>query len=263
MPESQLTTTQKKKKKSGFSEHFIPTILLLVVIALLIGIPALTIKFNIVGIGEKSRPLLEDIPYVQQILPPKPDPDDPKYMNKQELIERYLSYKQEYEKANQRANDLKSQLDTLTDIQNEYQKFQEDKQQLEQEKAQLQQERELLEQDVNNFHNDIKNEKKTDFRAYYEKLNKETAQRLYEEILKEEKVNKEVKEYVSYYEKMDPENAAEILEAMGSAKIDLIVSIIKAMNKETAAQILASMDATFAARVTDRLSGEYPINENY
>lgn len=259
MPVPQMTSSQREKQRSDHDQHIIMKALLVIVILLLIGLPVLLIKFDVRGIGEKTRPLIEDIPYVQNILPPIPDPEDPQYMNKGELTKRYLTYKEDYEKLSKEAEQLKQELQDITDIRQNYQKFLEDQKNLEEKEKTLQQESQQLEQDRENFFNDIKDEKKTDFKEYYEKIEKEKAQELYEAILTEEKTDQQVKSYVSYYEKMEAENAAKIFDEMGSSKLDLIVSIVKAMNKEKAAEILSSMDVSLAARIADRLSKEYPM----
>ncbi|MDK2798582.1 MAG: hypothetical protein PWP27_94 [Clostridiales bacterium] len=253
--------TQDNKKNQFNATNVLTKILLVIIILLLLSLPVLIIKFNIRGMGEKSRPLLENIPYVEKILPAKPDPNDPKYMNKEELIKNFIEYKEKYEQINQQAIALKQDLEKLTNIKENYEKFLEDQKKLEEEKMLLQQEKQQLEEDRDKFFEDVKNANKADFKTYYEKIDKEKAQKLYEDILKEEKVNKEIKEYVAYYENMDPENAAKIFDKISSSEMDLVVKILKYMNKEQAGEVLASMKTDIAAKVSDRLAEEYPISK--
>jgi flagellar motility protein MotE (MotC chaperone) len=147
----------------------------------------------------------------------------------------------------------------LSNIKNNYQQFQDDQNKVEEDREALLQEKQQLESDRKKFSEDIADAKKADFKAYFELIDKETAQQLYEEILQAEKADKETKEYVSFYENMDAENAAKIFDEMVASKMDLIVKIFKYMNKEQAAEILASMDTGNAAKVSDILSKEYPI----
>ena len=257
MPEVQKTVTPKKENKKGLRENTIVKSLLLGIILLLIGLPVLLVKYDINGIGQRTRPLLQDIPYVQQILPPKPDPEDPTYMNRQELMDRYMIYQYDYEQAYHEAQRLKAELSTLQEIQQEYDKFTQQVSQLHEDRIMLEEEKKQLAQDKQNFYNDIKNEVPTDFREYFENIDRETAQQLYQEILKEEKADKQMQEYASYYQRMDADNAARIFEEMGSSKIDLIVTTLRVMNKDAAAEIISAMDRRFAARITARLSEEY------
>ncbi len=252
---------KNEKDKSNMLQNLLIKIVLLVVIVLLLSIPIVLIKYNVGGMGEKSRPLIEDIPFVQQILPPKPDPEDPQYMNKAELIERYLTYKAEYEEKSKLVGELTEELETLKDIRDDYQKFIDEQQKVEDMKLTLGQERLQLDTDRENFFNDIQENKKTDFRQYFELVDKEKAQELYAEILQEEKVNKEIKEFASKYEKMEAEDAANIFEEMGNSKMELIISILKVMKTDQVAEILASMDKSFAAKVTERMAEHYPFEQ--
>ncbi len=257
MPATQKTMTPKDKKKKGLGENTIVKSLLILVILMLIALPALLVKYDINGIGQKTRPLLQDIPYVQQILPPKPDPEDPTYMSRQELFDRYIIYQYEYEQAYNEVQQLKAELRKLEEIQKEYHKFAQSVEQLNQDRIALEEEREQLEQNKQSFYNDIKNEVPKDFRVYFETIDRETAERLYEEILKEENADKQMQAYASYYQRMEADTAARIFEEMGSAQIDLIVATIKVMNRNEASDIIAAMDMRFAARITSRLSEEY------
>ncbi|MGE4282495.1 MAG: MotE family protein [Clostridia bacterium] len=254
------TDPSNKKKTGAKSEGLLTKVLLVVIILLLLSLPLLIIKFDVRGMGQKVRPLLEDIPYVQKVLPPKPDPTDPKFMNKKELTESFLSYKEQFEQLSLESNSLKKELELLSNVEQNYEQFQKDQDKLEEEKVKLQQERQQLEADKNSFFQDIADEKKTDFKAYFEKIHKEEAQQLYKEILEDEKIDQQIKEYVSFYENMDAENAAKIFDEMSTSKMDLIVSILKNMNREQAAEILAAMNITNAAKASDILSKEYPIS---
>lgn len=251
---------QNKEKKPFNEEGLLTKFLLIIIILLLLSLPILVIKFDIRGLGQKARPLLEDIPYIQKILPAKPDPADPKYMNKKELTKNFLEYKAKYEQLSLEANALRQELEKLTNVKENLEQFSADQRKVKEEELRLQQEKQQLEQEREQFFKDIKDAKKTDFKAYFEKIDKEKAQQLYQEILQEEKADKKIKEYVSYYENMDPENAAKIFDAMSTSKSDLVVNILKYMNKEQAAAILSAMKPDIAAKISDGLSKEYLEN---
>ena len=87
------------------------------------------------------------------------------------------------------------------------------------------------------------------YRKYYEDMDPETAQYLYQEVVKKEAVDASVTDYAAAYAAMDPEDAAEIFNTMGSS-LELVGKILKAMNSAQRGAILGAMDPDMAAQVT-------------
>ena len=87
------------------------------------------------------------------------------------------------------------------------------------------------------------------YRKYYENMDPETAQYLYQEVVKKESVDASVTEYAAAYAAMDPKDAAEIFNTMGSS-LELVGKILKAMNSAQRGAILGEMDPEMAAQVT-------------
>lgn len=256
-PNAQEQSVKSEIEKQPLFERFIVKALLIIIILLLISLPLMLIKFNVAGIGETLRPFLENIKYVDKVLPPKPDPNDPKYMSKNELMEKYTVFKNDNAKLLNEIEELKKELNSLNDIKENYQAFIEQQKQLEQQRQQIAEQISQLEKDKQAFFNDIAKAKKTDFKEYFEKIDKEKAEQLYREIIEEQEANDQVKEFVAYYEKMDAENAAEIFNEMSKTQMDLVVNILKNMKKEKASFILANMEASTAASVSKQLSKEF------
>ncbi|MCR5010919.1 MAG: hypothetical protein K6A72_01110 [Lachnospiraceae bacterium] len=87
------------------------------------------------------------------------------------------------------------------------------------------------------------------YRKYYEDMDPETAQYLYQEVVKKEAVDASVADYAAAYAAMDPNDAAEIFNTMGSS-LELVGKILKAMNSAQRGAILGAMDPDMAAQVT-------------
>lgn len=87
------------------------------------------------------------------------------------------------------------------------------------------------------------------YRKYYESMDPETAQYLYQEVVKKEAVDASVTDYAAAYAAMDPKDAAEIFNTMGSS-LELVGKILNAMNSAQRGAILGAMDPDMAAQVT-------------
>ena len=238
-------------------EGWLPRILLSVIVLLIITLPVLIIKLNVGGFGEKVRPILGDIPYIQKILPAKPDPEDPKYMSRTELTQNFLRYKEQYNGLTVEADNLRRELEQLENIKDNYEQFLKDQEKLVQDKIELHNQAQELEDERTRFFEEIKDSDVEAYREYYEKINEDKAQQLYEQIIREEKADKKTKEYVAYYENMDSDDAARIFNEMSKTQLDLVVRIFRYMNKENAAEILASMTPTIASNISIKLSEQY------
>lgn len=255
---------KKNKEKSkgtdgqGKSEDKIIGIVIAIIIFILLifftVVPAFLLKFNIMGIGDKARPIVGDLPVIGNLIPESYD--NPNNMTKKALSENYLKLKEEYDTAIAELEKVKKDISNLKDIKEDYEGFLEDKKRVDEKYQQFLQEQIAFEEMKDNFYQDIKENKKGDFKEYFESIEKEKAQELYEQILLEEKVDQDIQKYVTYYEKMDPEDAAALFDTMGKGKIDLIKSIMLNMKEGTVSEILAEMNTDLAARVMDEISND-------
>jgi len=250
----------KKKKSPGLFSFLFPILLATTII---FGVWAYFIKSNKFGLGERYRDSLKNIPVVNMVLPPNPDPEAAEYMSDEQLVQKY----EEYRKNNKEyLKKIEEQKKTIADLQKykDGEKVMISSNQtlrsfIDAEKKKIDSERKQLQSEKLKFAVDVKNADKKGFTEYFEKMDKEIAAQVYEKVLKENKISDDVKNYVKTFELMEPASAAKVLESMGVSNLDLVANIIKMMKKQTAAEIMANMDSIFAANVSDRIAVDYPI----
>lgn len=227
--EAAAQVTAPVAEKEETKQSFVANILLILIVLLLLALPVLVSKFNIAGIGEKLRPVLEDIPYITMILPSKPNPADPKYMSKGELTKSMQDYKAQAEKLQKELEGANQELQNLSALKEDNQKMIDEQNQLKQERQQLEQEKQQLEADR-------------------EKFNEQTAAK------NQEQTQKNVKDIIAIYESVEPESAAKAFEKMS---VEDVVQILKAMKKDQAGEIIGAMTPDFAAKVGNSFSKQY------
>lgn len=249
-----------KQKKPGLFSFLFP---ILLAVTIIFGIWAYFIKSNKFGLGEKYRGSLKNIPLVNMVLPPNPDPEAAEYMSDAQLAEKYEEYRKKNKEYLKKIEEQKTIIGDLQKYKDNEQSMRSGNQNLrsflEEERKRIDSERKQLQSDKLKFAVDVKNADKKGFTEYYEKMDKETAKQVYEKVLKENQASKEVKDYIKMFETMEPASAAKVLESMGVSNLDLVANIIKLMKKQTAAEIMANMDEVFAGNVADRIAVEYPI----
>lgn len=234
---------------------------LAIIFAVIGGAFYIIIHNNINGLAEKYRKELQNIPVIKLALPAlpvQPDPEDPKNLTDAELREKYSEVRKKRDElesllkeANKKITELQTKVDEMdkikTDADSKLKAAEDKNAQAEALQKKLADERKKLDEMA------LRGDK-AGFRDYFEKADKEVAKKIYEEIMKDQKASDEAKKVTQMYEVMDPAASAKIFEQMGNAKIDLVVDILKSMKKETTAEVLAAMDATFASKVAERLS---------
>ena len=250
----------KKKKSPGLFSFLFP---ILLVTAIIFGVWAYFIKSNKFGLGEKYRESLKNIPIINMVLPPNPDPEAAEYMSDDQLIQKYEEYRKKNKEYLKNIEEQKKTIDDLKKYKDSEQTMRSSNQTLrsflEAEKKRIDSERKQLQSNKLKFAIDVKNADKKGFADYFEKMDKETAAQVYEKVLKENKVSADVTNYVKTFELMDPASASKVLESMGVSNLDLVANIIKLMKKQSAAEIMANMDPVFASNLSDRIAVDYPI----
>ncbi len=271
-PELQGSNKEKDKKNIPGLVYSLLTIIiaLLIIGAVFAGAFYYIVNNNIQGVGEKYRGVIQGIPILKHALPPLPegeDPDDPKYLTYTELIEKYNELRLENKQLQGGINEIQKNMDLLED--EEYEKYKgEEKnqqvledikkqlQQIEDVKKQVDEERAQLQKDIETFKELIGKGDSKAFKEYYQKIDPQTAQKLYEEILKGEKAEKQLREFVSRYEQMDSSDAAKILEKLGESDMELLVEIVRTMNTDAAAEVVQNMTTNFAAELTQLIADD-------
>jgi len=248
----------EKDGKKGLLHAILAFVTALMVIAIVVGGAFyIVIHNNINGLADKYRDDIKDIPILSLALPKTVTPDDPENYDKEKLLSLYKQYKAENE-------DLKGQLKDYKEQNLELIKYKENadsitkegeklKSELEKEKAELEKYKKEVDELV--ARGDVEG-----FSEYFVKINAQTAEKIYREIVEKEKEDQEAKQFAQLYEKMDTGSSAKIFENLGQSKIDLISYTLKNMKKDVAAEIISEMSNEFAADVTDKLAKDYGIN---
>jgi len=251
------------KNKNGNMKYTIIGIFTAAGIILLVFAITFTIilKSNTAGLADKYRTSIQGIPILKYALPKAIDPEDAKNLTLKELTDKYNVLRKEKQGYLSREQDLNSQIDELLKYKVDEEKRTSDATiQLTEAtnlKKQVDDANVKLEADRKAFDAVVANADKQGFRTFYEQLNKETAQKVYAEIITGQKISDDTKKYVQIYEQMDTKAASKILEQLGKTKMDLVVEILKTMNKEKVSKILPEMSTDFAVDVSQRLSVVY------
>lgn len=255
-----------KSKKSNFLHGLFAVIVALMIIILVFGsVFYVIIHNNINGFGEKYRTQIKNIPVIRHALPSVPDPEDPKYLTDGEIRSRYMELRVLRDQLEKELEEAGREIEDLRRLRDEKEKIDQDNEKmkvlLEEQKSEIEAQRKQLEEDLMKAGELIANADKEGLKEYFQKIDKDTAEILYKQILTEEKASAEARKFAQYYENMEPKNAARIFKELGEKNIDLIVEILTNMRKEISSQVLSEMDADFAAKITQALSLKF-LNED-
>ena len=207
------------------------------------------IKLDVGGFGSSVlKPLLKDVPVVNQILPS----ETPLGMGEEEAEDEYAGYSNLKEAVEQikllelqlEQQDLKSSA-----LEEENSKLEEEVTRLKTfEASQVEFERIKTE-----FYEEViyadKGPGVEEYRKYYESIDPATAEFLYKQVVAQLEESKEIQEYANAYSEMKPKQAAAIFENMTN-NLELASRILKEMSAEDRGKILGVMDAEIAAKLT-------------
>jgi flagellar motility protein MotE (MotC chaperone) len=262
-PEPKGEDKKNIDNKGNDSKYTVIGIVSAILILLLVFGATFTImlKTNTAGLADKCRTSLQGIPVLKYALPKAADPEDPKNFTQSELIDKYNALRKQNQDLQAKEKDLNSQLADLMKYKaNEEKRTADatakltDAQNL---KKQVDDANAKLAADKQAFDSVVANADKQGFKTYYEQVNKDTAQKIYAQIVTEQKISDDTKKYVQIYEQMDAKKAAQILEQVGKSDMNLVVDILKNMSRDKVAKILPEMTTEFAANVSQKLSAVY------
>jgi len=227
---------------SGAAVFFVT--LLLVVIW--IGITVLLIKLDVAGIGTNiAAPLLKDIPVVNKILPK----DTITETNDVESYYGYSSLKDAVEQIKVYESQIDGQIETIEAYEEQIAALTAEVKRLEtfeDNQVEFQRIKTEFYEEVIYSENGPGPEA---FMEYYEAMDPETAELIYQQVVKQENYSAEIEEYAQAYSEMKPKEAAGIFEAM-TDDLDLAAKILGAMQPDDRGKILGVMDPAIAARIT-------------
>ncbi len=222
---------------------FFVTLLLVVI---WIGITILFIKLDVGGIGTNFvAPIIKDIPVLNKILPADS-------ITETEDVESYYGYSSLADAVNQiqyYETQIDSQLDTIEAYEAQIAALTEEVRRLETfEDNQVEFDRiktEFYEEVIYNENGPGPEA----FMEYYESMDPETAELIYQQVVAHENYSQEIEEYAQAYSEMKPKEAAGIFEAM-TDDLELAALILGAMQPDDRGKILGVMDPEVAARIT-------------
>lgn len=229
--------------------RLVTVLIALAIIAIWLLIFACLIKFDVGGIGSNVLyPVLKDVPVVNRILPNPSEEEQAREGNYT-----YTTLKSANARIRELENQLESQNGTTT-ANSDYIKD------LEAEIQQLQKYKDAedaFNDRVQAFdENVVFNEKAPgdeEYRAYYEEISPENAEKIYRQVLGRLQYSQKAKQLATTYANMDAASAAKALAEM-SQNLDLVCDIIENMSEKQAAAILQEMDSVYAAQITKKIS---------
>lgn len=228
---------------------------LLILIGMLGGLFYLIVKNNVNGITERHRSVLKVIPIIKNAVgEDTEDIDGIDYLSSYELKQRYRELLKKHEELSASYEDAQETIQNLQeanrkylDLFNEY-KSKEDK---------LNKDREKLQEDTEKFQQAVAENNIDAFIEFFEGMDQQLAQEVYEKVLKERELTVKKKELADILSGMEPESAARIISELGSRHMETVVSILASMNKESAAAILEQIEPAMASEIILRLSEMY------
>ncbi|MBE5885690.1 MAG: hypothetical protein E7284_04710 [Lachnospiraceae bacterium] len=224
--------------------------LLLVVIWL--GITVLLIKLDVCGIGTNIvAPVIKDIPVLNKILPADSitETDDTEsyygYGSLSEAVDQIQYYEGQIDEQLSTIEAQEEQIAALTAEVERLQTFEDNQVEFQRIKTE--------------FYEEVVYSEKGPgveaFMEYYESMDPETAELIYQQVVTQENYDAEIEEYAQAYSEMKPKEAAGIFEAM-TDDLDLAAKILGAMQPDDRGKILGVMDPEVAARITKIMEPE-------
>lgn len=240
---------KKSEEKEGIFSRILTIIIVLFIVAIWLAIFALLIKYDVGGFGSTVlRPMLKDIPGINQILPDIPDEQAAEennypYKNLPEAMDRISELEAELAVAN---GTKKGNANYLAQLEAEVARLKT----FEENQLQFQKEKDKFDKEV------VFNDKAPDpeeYKKYYESIDPDNAAEIYRQVVEQQDTEKKLIEQAEMYKNMKPEEAAAILNGMGG-DLDLVANILLHMKTKDAGAILAKMDTNMAAKITKKIS---------
>ena len=233
---------EEDEKKGGK----IPGILVAtLIIAIWLIIFGLLIKMDVGGFGSTVlRPLLKNVPVINQILPAASDQEianetGSKYKNLTEALARIKELEQELDTYKNTSTDSADKIAELTAEVSRLKTFEDSQVNFDDLKKKF--DEEVV---FNAKAPDI-----TQYKTWYESIDAANAATIYQQVLEKINYTQQVKDWADAYSKMEPKNAAAILQEM-TGDMNLVSAILSNMKTPQRGLIMAQMDTVFAAKIT-------------
>ncbi len=222
----------------------------IIIVAVWIAIICALIKLDVGGFGSGVlAPVLRNVPVVNKILPESAvvseedegldDIDTTGYSSLKEAVREIQDLQKELADTQAGSASKDEQISALEEEVRRLQTF-EDKQV-------------EFERIKNEFYNEVvyaQNGPGADeYVKYYQSMDPATAEALYKQVIVEEQVSEEIKNYAQAYADMKPKQAAAIFEDM-TDNLELAAKILWQMDTDSRGKILGAMDSEIAAKLT-------------
>jgi flagellar motility protein MotE (MotC chaperone) len=235
------------KNDESTGGKIVTVLIVLVIVILWLVIFAVLIKLDVGNFGsEVLYPVLKDVPVVNRILPDAGEDEETSSEEYTSLTEANARIKELEEQlaANKNAGSVNSsEVEELQAEIKRLKKFEE---------AQSAFTKRVQEFDENVVYND-KAPDTDEYKAYYEEIEPDNAEKIYKEVCKDYEYSQEVKDQADMYAKMEPASAASILSEM-TGDLTLVAEILDSMQSSKSALILQNMSATTAAQITTKMT---------
>lgn len=217
-----------------------------VIILVWLGILILLIKLDVGGFGSNVlAPVIGDVPVLNKILPESTETEVADgdsyggYSSLKQAVDQIERLELELEQARSNLNANAEQIGQLQDEIARLRTF---------EANQIE-----FQRIKNEFYEEViyaeNGPGAEEYAKYFETMDPETAENLYKQVVKEEAISDEIKDYAQAYSEMKPKEAAAIFEQMTN-NLDLAAKILGVMEPDDRGKILGAMDPEIAARIT-------------
>ena len=236
----------------AFSVILVTVVIILIWLAIL----ALLVKLDVGGFGSNVlAPVLGRVPVVNKILPEGSVPKDQSvsgdnvieggYDSLDDAVNRIKMLEAELAEAKQESADADATIDELTQEIARLKTYEDN--QVEFEKIKDEFDNEVV---FNSKAPDIE-----EYRKYYEEIDPTNAEILYKEVVKQEQISDEIKDYAKAYSEMKAKDAAVIFNSNPLKNdLELAAKILGVMNADARGSILAEigkLDADLAGNITE------------
>ena len=241
---------KKNNKDQESAGSKIVTILIAIIIIIIwLAVFAFLIKMDVGGIGSKVLyPVLKDVPVVNKILP-----DASEEQQASEGNYKYTTLKA----ANARIQELEGQLASESGTTNANSDYIKELENRVQDLQKYKDNEDAFNKRVADFDEKVVFADNapdiSEYRSYYESINAENAEKIYQKVVEAERYSEKAKELATMYANMEPASAAQALSEM-KENLDLVCDILENMGEKKAAAVLQEMDSVYAAQLTRKIS---------
>lgn len=236
------------KKKS----RLMTSLIAVSIVVIWIAIFALLIKLDVGGFGSTVLyPVLKDVPVLNKILPEVSDEtlssnSGETYSTLQEAINRINELENEVALYKKNSDANAETISNLTAEVSRLKTYEENQTYFETLKKKF--DREVVYTDNAPDINEYK--------SWYEEMDPDNAAEIYRQVLEQLAMDEVIEDLAKYYASMKPANAAAIFEEM-TGDTEKVARILTCMKADQAGSILAAMNPTYAAKLTELI---YPVN---